>query len=73
MSMFKVKYLNAPGTQHVYLRVFVTSDPPSTWAALGNLTVRKTEFEDFKRAFSGATFEDEWDPAMRRPTESAAR
>lgn len=60
MSVFKVKYMTAPGAGHVYCRVFSASREGTTFAALGNLTVRKgEEFEDLKAAFAGAVWEEE--------------
>ena len=60
MSVFKVKYLVAPGHKHVYVRVFTAPSPNQTYRALGNLTMGAgEEFEHFQRAFSGAHFEDD--------------
>lgn len=59
MSVFKIKYMTAPTAKHVYCRVFASSSPNETYAALGNLTIRKSEFEDFKRACSGTAFFDD--------------
>ena len=59
MAVFKVKWMTAPMIEHVYLRVFSARQPNTTFAALGNLTLRKDEFEDFKVAFPGAIYERE--------------
>jgi len=60
MSVFKVKYMTAPGARHVYVRVFSARHVELTYAALGNLTIRKgEEWIDFQRAFAGASFEEE--------------
>lgn len=60
MSVFKVKWMTTPGAGHVYVRVFSSPSPNHTYAALGNLTMRKgEEWEAFQRAFSGAIYEEE--------------
>ena len=56
MSVFRARYKTADGIPHVYLRFFASPSPNQTYAALGNLTLRKSEFEDFKRACSGIPF-----------------
>jgi hypothetical protein len=72
MSVFKIKYLQAPGAKHVYLRVFSAPSPQMTYRGLGNLTVTKgQEFEDFKLACSGIPFEDDSEETPQRPTQGA--
>lgn len=64
MSIFKITFMSAPLVRHVYCQLFV-ADGPETWGATcgplwtccGNLTMRKSEFEDFRDACRGATFE----------------
>lgn len=54
--IFKIRYTNS--FAHVYCMLYVTTDPPTTWANCGKLTVRKDEFEDMQAAMSGVTFEE---------------
>jgi len=58
MSVFKIKYLTAPGISHVYCRLFVAPAPNMTYAGCGNFTVRAgEEFEQLQRVMSGIAFE----------------
>jgi len=59
MTVFKVKWMTASTAAHVYCRAFSAPNPEHTFASLGNLTIRKNEFDALKAAFSGATFEEE--------------
>jgi hypothetical protein len=56
MIMFRVRYMTAPGMPHVYCRVFVAGEGGGQFASTGNLTMRRSEFEAFRKAFKDAEF-----------------
>jgi len=51
MTSFRVRYQTAPGIPHVYCRVFVAQNG-GTYAATGNLTMRREEFDAFRQSFN---------------------
>jgi hypothetical protein len=53
---FRVRYMTAPGVPHIYCRVFAAPGTDATFAALGNLTMRREEFEAFRMTFDKAEF-----------------
>ena len=53
---FRVRYMTAPGVPHIYCRVFAAPSTDATFAALGNLTMRREEFEAFRMLFKDAEF-----------------
>ncbi len=56
--VFRVRYMTADFIPHVYCRVFVASFATETFAPLGNLTMRKPEFEAFRLSFSAEFIDD---------------
>lgn len=60
MTMFRVRYMEQPGLPHVYCRVFAAYDG-GTYAGLGNLTMRRNEFEQFRTKFNAEFVKDEMD------------
>ncbi len=58
MIKFRVRYTTTKTGPHVYSRVFVATNG-GTYASTGNLTMRKEEFEAFRRAFIDAEFIEE--------------
>jgi hypothetical protein len=57
MITFRVRYMTEPKIPHVYCRVFV-ADGGGTFAATGNLTMRKSEFEAFRKNFKAEFIPD---------------
>jgi hypothetical protein len=55
--IFRVRYMTADVIPHVYCQIFVSPSPDQTFASIGNLTMRKPEFEAFRAAFK-AEFEE---------------
>lgn len=49
--IFRVRYMTTDFSPHVYCRVFAAERVGLTFAPLGNLTMRKAEFEEFREAF----------------------
>lgn len=56
--IFKIKYMAHEVVPHVYCRLYVAEQPNMTYAACGNFTVRKEEFEPLQLAMSGVLFEE---------------
>lgn len=62
---FRVRYMTAPAVPHVYCRVFAAPNADSTFASLGNLTMRREEFAAFRLMFDEAEFvaeDSQWVP-----------
>jgi hypothetical protein len=58
-TVFRVRYVGSPG--HVYCRIFAADRDTRAGhgAGLGSITVRRSEWDDFRAAFSGAKFFDD--------------
>lgn len=56
--IFRVHYMTTATIPHVYCRLFVASGPNLTFAGIGSLTMRKTEFAAFQKAFDAEFIED---------------
>jgi hypothetical protein len=59
MITFRVRYMTAPRLAHVYCRVFAAPGDGGTFASLGDLTMRKDEFDAFRSGFTAAEFIEE--------------
>lgn len=58
MTTFRARFMTADFIPHVYVRVFVSPRPGATFSALGNLTMRKPDFEAFRNAFKAEFIEE---------------
>lgn len=52
MPIFRVQYMTTEAIPHVYCRVFSAPDRDKTFASCGQLTMRKDEFEVFRKLFN---------------------
>lgn len=59
MNIFKVRYMSSPSIPHIYCRVFVSNDKGANYAAIGNLTLRRDDFEAFRKSFKAEFVEDQ--------------
>lgn len=59
MTLFRVHYMTADTIPHVYCRVFVSALPGMTYAAVGNLTMLKDEFADFRKLLNAEYIEEQ--------------
>lgn len=61
--IFRVKHMTAEAIPHVYCRVFVSPAAGQTFAGVGSLTMRKAEFEEFRKGFKAEFVEEDYNKA----------
>ncbi len=57
-TIFRVRYMTTETVPHVYCNVYAAPAPNLTFASLGLLTMDKTEFAAFRRAFKAEFLDD---------------